>query len=287
MRFLSNILFGNKNFITSILVSILLSGCANSHTYVGNRIRAAERIGERYHFTKRIVKGDKFWILTYQKITNPNRPFVVYLEGDGFAFRNKYTISDDPTPLSPMVLKLAGLDDRPNVVYISRPCQYILDMNQGVCYQSYWTDERLSNNIVTAINDAILKITGNQPVSLVGFSSGGGMAILIAARNPYIKDIITIAGALDHKLFTKHHNVRPMLGSLNPIDYSSKITKIPQMHLSGGKDKIIPPFIADKFVRDSNSPCVHQEIIPDATHNKGWEESWGYILGSPVRCYTR
>ena len=32
--------------------------------------------------------------------------------------------SDNPTPVNPMLLKLATMDKRPNIVYIARPCQY-------------------------------------------------------------------------------------------------------------------------------------------------------------------
>ena len=278
MKYLSNILL--------LAFVLTISGCTSQHSFVGNRIRAAERIGERYHFTKRLVKGDRFWIQTYQKIIDPERPYVIYLEGDGLAFKNKYTISDDPTPVNPVMLRLAGLDPRPNVIYIARPCQYVLDMNEGVCTPDYWTYKRLSPEIVTAVNDVITKIVGKHPISLIGISSGGGMAVLIAARNPRVTSIITIAGVLDHATWTKYHNVRPLLGSLNPIDYVSKVTKIPQMHWSGGKDKVIPPFIADEFVRAAQSPCVHQEIIQDATHTMGWEKVWEYVLSNPARCYS-
>lgn len=273
--------------LIALSLSLFLASCGGGspQSYVGQRLRAADRVAEKYHFTKRLVKGDRFWVQTYQKIKNPSLPFVVYLEGDGLAFRNKYTISDDPTPLHPMLLSLAALDPRPNVVYIARPCQYVMEIDRAVCSDTYWSDKRMSEEIVRSINDVIVKVTDKKPVSLVGFSGGGGIAVLIAARNKQIHDILTIAGNLDHKAFNEYHKARPMIGSLNPIAYAATIRNIPQLHISGGSDKVVPAFIGDKFVQASSSPCVHQEIIPNATHQNGWNKVWHYILSSPIRCY--
>ncbi|MES2214472.1 MAG: alpha/beta hydrolase [Pseudomonadota bacterium] len=275
-------LFDIKNFCVLFFVCFFLSGC---QTYVLGRHKAAERIGERYHMTQRLVKGDKFWLMTYQRITNPQAPFVVYIEGDGYAFKTKYTISEDPTPIRPMLLRLAAEDTRQNVVYIARPCQYTMEMDKAVCDESYWSDKRMSDEVVRSINDVIIELTNKAPVRLVGFSGGGGIAVLVAARNPQVRSILTIAGNLDHVAFNNYHDSRPMLGSLNPIDYVSKVRNIPQLHFSGGIDKIVPPFIGDKFVQAANSPCVHQEVIPDVEHREGWERRWDYILSAPIKCY--
>jgi dienelactone hydrolase len=146
-----------------------------------------------------------------------------------------------------MLLSLAAMDKRPNIVYVARPCQYTPMELNSKCNPSYWTVKRFSDDSVSSINDVINKINSHQhKFSLIGYSGGGGIAVLIASRNNMVKDIITIAGNLDISAFTNHHKVSPMSGSLNPIDYAKLINNIPQLHLSGGKDKIIPPFIAEK-----------------------------------------
>jgi pimeloyl-ACP methyl ester carboxylesterase len=275
MKYLSRILF------TSI-VCILLSSCSNN---LSMRVIDADFVGKSNDFTKKLVKGGDFWITTYQRINNKNLPYVFYIEGDGHAFNSKYSISDNPTPAHPMLLKLAALDDRPNVVYIARPCQYTDVSYNSKCNQSYWTDKRMSREVVDSINEVIETLNQDAPLSLIGFSGGGGIAVLIAAQNKHVKDVITLSGNLDHVSFNKFHNARPMLGSLNPIDYATKIAQIPQLHISGGEDKITPPFIADKYVKASNSICVHQAIFNTAKHQKGWEEIWKYILSMPLTCY--
>lgn len=274
MKYLSKI-------ILILFASLTLAGCNPVSVD-----RSPETIGDLYNFDKKLVKGGDFWITTYQKITNKNQPYVFYIEGDGSAFAGRYQVSHNPTPRRQMLIKLAMKDPRPNVIYVARPCQYTaMDLNPK-CSNAYWTDKRLSDDSVESMNQVINSINNNrQKFSLVGFSGGGGIAVLIAERNDMVKDIITIAGNLDHKAFTQYHNVTPMLGSLNPIDYAKKINDIPQLHISGGRDKTIPPFIADKYVQESNSRCVKQLIFEENMHNKGWENFWEYILTLPVTCY--
>jgi dienelactone hydrolase len=153
------------------------------------------------------------------------------------------------------------------------------------CKKAYWNDRRMSEEVIASLNEVIETINNGQKFSLVGWSGGGGVAVLIAARNKNVKDILTMAANLDTTNFTKHHKVAPMVGSLNPIDYVDRVRNIPQLHLSGGKDNIIPPFIADGFVKKADSICVHQEILTEVEHSKGWERRWPYISGLPLMCY--
>ena len=269
-----------SNILLIALVSTILQGC-QTVTYDKN----PATFGELYGFEKVLVKGGDFWITTYQKITNKHKPYVFYIEGDGAAFNGKYKVSRNPTPRRQMFIKLAAMDDRPNVVYIGRPCQYTpMELNPR-CNMQYWTNKRMSDDSVQAINEVINKVNNSHKFSLVGFSGGGGIAVLVAAKNYMTKDIITISANLDHTAFTTHHGVTPMVGSLNPIEYAKQVSQIPQLHISGGKDKIIPPFIADRFVQKAASSCVKQKIFEDISHQHGWHRVWEYVINQPVRCY--
>jgi hypothetical protein len=272
MKYLFNLLF-----LVSLASSLL--GCK---TIV--RTNDPDKIGELYGFRKVLIKGGDFWITTYQKITDKYKPYVFYIEGDGAAFSGKYRISENPTPKKRMFIQLASIDTRPNVVYIGRPCQYTPVELNPKCSPQYWTHKRLSDDSVQAMNDVVNKINSNGQFSLVGFSGGGGIAVLIAARNYMTKDILTIGANLDHVTFTSYHNVPPMIGSLNPIDYAKQIKHIPQIHISGGKDTVVPPFIGDKFVQESSSRCVKQKIFKDISHHHGWNKVWEYILNQPIKC---
>jgi pimeloyl-ACP methyl ester carboxylesterase len=275
MKFLSKLVI--LSFST-----LLLTGCNPYLSMNGN----PETIGKLYKFNRVLVKGGDFWITTYQKITDENAPYVFYLEGDGAAFDGRYRVSRNPTPRRQMFIQLAQMDHRPNVIYVGRPCQYTPKDLNPKCSNLYWTDRRMSDDSVESLNEVINSINKNKSFSLVGYSGGGGIAVLIAARNNMVRDIITIAANLDHIAFTTLHNVTPMIGSLNPIDYVSKVGNIPQLHISGEKDKIVPPFIADKFVQASGSTCVKQRIMPRIDHTHGWNKIWEYVLTIPIRCYS-
>ncbi len=259
-----------KYFFYNILLSILLISCSSP----------------TQNFKKVLVKGGDFLITTYQKIDNSSEPYVFYIEGDGITYGvNGDRPSANPTPISQMLLSLAAMDERPNIVYVARPCQYTpMELNPK-CNPSYWTIKRFSDDSVNAINDVINKINSHQhKFSLIGYSGGGGIAVLVAARNNMVKDIITIAGNLDHTAFSNHHKVSPLSGSLNPIDYAKLINNIPQLHLSGGKDKVIPPFIAEKYVEKSNSVCVKQKTFPNIDHKSGWDKVWNNIYNTNIKC---
>ena len=259
-----------KHLLPIATLSILLTACQSPNQ----------------NFKKVLLQGGDFLITTYQKIDNRSQPFVFYIESDGVTYGvNGDKPSLNPTPIRQTFLELAAMDKRPNVVYVARPCQYTpMELNPK-CDSSYWTNKRLSDDSVDAINDVINKVNSNHhKFSLIGYSGGGGIAVLVAARNNMVKDIITIAGNLDHRAFTEHHKVSPMTGSLNPIDYAKSINNIPQWHISGGNDKVIPPFIAERYVEKSNSVCVKQKIFPDIDHKSGWTKVWQSIYTTPVKC---
>lgn len=268
--------------LLALITCVILSSCVTNDF---TKHRVAEHFAQEHGFKKELVYGGHFWITTFQRITSHNLPYVFYIEGDGEAFKNRYTISDDPTPRSTMLLQLASMDRRPNVVYVARPCQYTpMELNNS-CNHTYWSDKRMSEDSIHSLNEVITKLSSGQLVDLIGFSGGGGVAVLVAARNKQVRSIITVAANLDHVNFNKYHRVRPMIGSLNPIDYAKKVRSIPQIHLSGGQDKVVPAFIADDFVKAAANPyCVKREIISNATHLKNWDKDWLYILNIPLKC---
>lgn len=282
MKFLSNILsFIAKKFC--LLALFLLAAC-NSFPTKEERNLKADSFAESKNFVKQLVEADDFVITTYQKITDKNAPFIFYIEGDGFAFINRYTISDDPTPMNQMLFRLASMDERANIVYMARPCQYTPNELNPKCGKSiYWTDKRMGQEVISAIKKAVDKIRAGQKYSMIGYSGGGGVAVLIASIDA--KDILwimTIAGNLNLEKFARYHKAFPMTLSLDPIEYVGKINNIPQLHIAGEKDDIVPPMISQSYIKSSDSLCVKGKVIPDVTHNKGWEEIWREIISWPL-----
>lgn len=227
---------------------------------------------QKVHFQSKDINTDYFNLRVYVKIKDKNLPLKVYIEGDGFAWIDRHTLSSNPTPVNPVALKLATMDTYENIAYIARPCQYITNKN---CTKEYWSHKRFSKEVIQSINQAVSilkKQTKSNQIKLVGFSGGGAIAALLAAKRDDVKDIVTIAGNLNHELLNKHHNTSPMSGSLNPVDIASSISHIKQIHYIGGKDTIIPRKIAYSFKEASiNFTNIQIIDIPNATHLNGWK----------------
>jgi hypothetical protein len=264
-----------------IIILLFVASCTPT---VKERIMKADGLAYGSKFKKILVDSGGFVLTTYQKISDQNSPYIFYIEGDGFISRDIHTISENPTPLSPIMLELTILDNRKNVIYIARPCQYTDMSFNKLCINKYWTDSRMSEEVVNSIANSIKKIAGNNKISLIGFSGGGGIAILVAPKLNHVQNIITIAGNLDIKEFAKFHKSKSISDSLNPVDYIDQVKNIPQLHISGGKDKIVPILIADKFVKAAKSKCVKQITIDSSSHGKGWSLVWQDILKRDINC---
>jgi len=212
------------------------------------------------------VHTKNFNIATWQKITDPDSVYKIYIEGDGHAFNSKGRATQDPTPKGTLVRELAFGDNNSNVIYLSRPCQYI---KSPICSKRYWTTARFAPEIIDAEYDAIKQIVGNNPVILVGFSGGAQVVGLIASTKSdlNIKKIITIAGNLDHSIWTEHHRLPPLNESMNLVDYQEQFFKIPQIHYAGQNDNIIPIALTEQFIKNKSLII----IVPNATHNSGWK----------------
>lgn len=211
------------------------------------------------------IETSDFDFATWQKISAKSAPHKVYIEGDGFAFNAHGQPTSDPTPRNTLVRELAFGDTHPNVIYMARACQFV---QHKQCAQKYWTTARFAPEVITAQADALKQIVGSAPVTLVGFSGGAQVAALIAVLHPEIKvrQIITVAGNLDHPAWTKLHNVPPLSESLDLNDYRIAFAKLMQTHYVGTDDAVMPPALTRAFVADISSIVE----VKGASHNSGW-----------------
>lgn len=241
-----------------IVIFLFLCGCAS--------------IDIPSSFEYKEIKTRSFSIASWQKITSPNSIYKIYIEGDGYAFNTRGKATQDPTPHSNLVRKLAFGDNSPNVIYLARPCQYI---KSPICSQRHWTTARFAPEIINAEYEAIKSTVGDNPVILIGFSGGAQVAGLIATAKPglNVKKIITIAGNLDHLAWTQYHKLPPLSESMNLESYRNQFAKIPQIHYVGTKDKVIPPVLVNQFV--GNNDLIIK--VKNASHNEGWEQIYNNI----------
>ena len=266
----------------------MLSACSS----IAFRTRQAESIASAGGFTRAEIKTSRFQLLSYHRLKENNDTATIYIEGDGLAFTGRYRISLNPTPINPVSLKLALLDTSANVIYIARPCQYISMEVNPQCNPDYWTIKRYAPEVITAINEVIDEYKNKYKlkfVRLAGFSGGGTVATLLAAQRDDVIDLRTMAGNLDIVVFTSHHNVSPLTGSLNPKDFADKLYHVPQIHFVGETDEIIPLSIAESYRTalrkyEPELRCIYIQSLGNVSHTNGWESKSNIILNKITQC---
>ena len=272
---------GLRTLFTLLALSALVA-CGSVETRRGQADTLAASAG----LDKATVPTDPFLITVYARLKQPGAPLTVYFEGDGFAWISKTRPSPDPTPTDPMALRLAAEDPAPNVVYVARPCQYTSHDADPACRVAYWTKRRFAPEVIASMNqvvDAMRRRAGSPSVRLVGYSGGGSVAVLVAAGRNDVVDIRTIAGNFDTDAFVAYHDVSHMDGSLNPVSVAAQLSVIPQLHLVGGADAIVPMRLADGYRRASGvSACVQFVEIADATHDGQWPRAWRRWRDAPM-----
>ena len=270
-----------KNLIFTIIGIAFLAGCATVDT--GYHI--ADTVAFEHHFTKDHIKTRLCNITSFYHFDNLGAPLTVYIEGDGFAWRSRRELSDDPTPRYPLVLSLAATDPSENVAYLARPGQLTASGSPD-CDPAYWSEKRFSREVVSAINSSLdyLKAKSqSKEINIIGYSGGAALAIILAAKRNDVISIRTIAGNLDHRALCKYHRVSFLDSSLNPIDYASSVKRIPQRHFIGSEDIVVPEFIAQSFVeREGDNNHDRIIVVKGATHTKGWQKCWKELLSLPL-----
>ena len=227
-----------------ILVSLLLAACAG--------------FGARDDMITVVPTNPTLYsVATIQKITNPNAPVHIYIEGDGHAFYSNGRATDNPTPNSRFMRRMTDADNSPNVAYIARPCQFVMDEK---CNVSDWTDGRFSRAMVDSVANAIKVIAGSRPVILVGYSGGAMISGLIIQNHSEIdvKKWITIAGVLNHTDWTRYFSDSPLIHS---IDLNT-LPHLSQVHYIAENDTIVPNYLSKQWVKENDI-----KVIKNAKHN--------------------
>lgn len=269
-----------------VLLTLLMQGCA--HFSAASRIKNADLIADKAGWKADTLHTQFFNIESYAPSSKTNKTvkhhikknetLTVYIEGDGLAWVSRTQPSSNPTPMNPLALKLA-LKDHGNVVYLGRPCQYVESKN---CTQKYWTNARFGPEVVASMDQAVSLVKAKfhaKNIILVGYSGGGAIAALVAARRHDVVRLITVVGNLDPKKWTQLLDITPLTGSLNPADYWRELMNIPQLLLIGGKDKTIP-LAVDESYRDrfpkGKQPQI--KVVPDFNHHCCWSTQWPELM---------
>lgn len=217
---------------------------------------------------------DLFALVPSGFAATPDGQLTVFIEGDGFSYVNKNQASTDPTPVKQTVISLLPADGRHDVAYLARPCQFAGATPRN-CDRSLWTNARYSQRVVDAMDQALSQLVEEAHatrVKLIGYSGGGVIAALLAARRTDVVALVTIAAPLDVSAFAAYHHVSPMQGSLDPRDEVERLGRIAQIHYAGGHDKTVPPVILESYMGAlANKNCARLIVVDDATHSTGWQ----------------
>lgn len=264
-----------------LLSCLYLSGCfMNTSTVTPEyRKKMASTLAKSAGLKEHTIHTNLFILKAFGSEKSKSKVLTIYIEGDGLAWISSDRVSDNPTPIELTGLKIA-IHDKKNhpVAYIARPCQLLGKEEWLNCQPAYWTHLRFSPEVLESMNqgiDYLKKYYHVSEIKLIGYSGGGTIAALLAARRSDVIRLITIAGILDLKKWTDLKSLTPLQGSLDPSEIWKNLIAINQTHWVGGKDKIVPPEIAFSYVNyfpPENKPKVI--VIPEFDHVCCWATDW-------------
>lgn len=256
--------------ISLVLVkSILLAGCAAQAPSLDTWLK-----NEQVNRATVEVDGYPVQVITKQA----EGPLRIYIEGDGRAYITAYEPSGDPTPVNPVALKLALLDQSgANIVYLGRPCQWV---RGAVCRdRGLWTTGRFTAEMAQLYVKLVEQYSRGEPVELVGYSGGAWLALQVAAKLPNVVNVRTVAGNLDPDAVNRIHKATKV--AVAPWGDGIQLQGVPQVHYTGVEDKIVPPGVVEAY-RDRVRPTCMEVVRVAASHGEGWEARWGEISREPI-----
>lgn len=273
---------GRKVSLLLIAIAFLLSGCGTT-----NRHANVDALTKITGLTSENLQTKTFVLRALSKTTAPVNILRVYIEGDGFAWVNRSTPSDDPTPRNPVGLQLAAADPFPNVLYLARPCQFTVYPLPAPCSATWWTDKRFAPEVVSAMDEALTMFVGRYPgvqIELVGYSGGGNVAALLAARRHDVRSLRTVAGNLDVAYVNALHHVTPMPQALSATNVATQLSALPQVHFSGMDDTTVPGIVARRFQQAAGKRCVQVVDVAGMDHGADWAARWPTLLTTLPEC---
>ena len=270
-------------WVTPGVAVFLLWGCALVQS-PAERVRAiASASGlKEVELTDRRVRG----FLRNGRASTAADILTIYIESDGAPWRTRDEPPADPTPARRLVLGLAIADPSSSVAYLGRPCQFLDEQALSRCDPALWMSGRFRPDAIEMMEqavDALKRSSGARQVNLLGYSGGGAMAALLAARRDDVACLVTIAAPLDTTAWTAALGVSPLASSLNPLEYAQRLHKVRQTHFRGMRDRVVPPETIQNFI--ARVPGALILDIESFDHECCWANRWQELLGSS--CLTQ
>lgn len=236
-----------------MLAAFLLSACACGLP-VGERQRLEARLAAAGFVHLRFAaSGEALTLPVHAWLRRREGDLLtVAIEGDGAAWFNPRWPPADPTPEYSQAAALAEALPG-SVAYLARPCQF---EPVPPCRLEHWTTRRFAPELVAALDGALDRLkreAGATRLRLVGHSGGGVMAVLLAHRRQDVVAVVTLMAPLDLAEWVQQEGLTPLIGEgpeqLPPLS-------IPQRHVAGGKDRIVPAAIVRRYVGEKGGQYV-------------------------------
>ena len=255
-------------WLLAVALPSLLAGCmAPAKRY--------EALAADFGMERTSIQGDPYPHVVYSRHLREPGPLHIYIDGDGMPWMGD-TPAADPTPRHPLMLKLMDLDTAP-AIYLGRPCYHGYAATLP-CKPSLWTSARYSAEVVHSLEAAVRRLIKDDParsLAWFGYSGGGVLAALLAARFPRSIALVTVGSNLDTAAWASH--ARQDLGaSLNPASVLPRLPpSIAQTHLAGSDDRVVPPAIARNAIESLGGTLT---VVRGYGHACCWEALWPGVL---------
>ncbi len=256
---------------------LLLAGAACTSDPVEHSDRIARAAGA----SRQVMTGVGYQHVVYTRhLSAVAQTLHVYIGGDGHAFVNRYRVAADPTPVNPLALELMLADDAP-AAYVGRPCYH--GPPDDACRPELWTADRYSEAVVASLTAVLRALMDDHPearTTVFGYSGGGVLALLAAARVPGVNAVVTVAAPLDVAAWTRAHGYTPLYGSLDPARIGQWPRHLRQLHLYGSRDRNVPPELLAGFEASLSAggwPAQFR-VVEGFDHVCCWRRDWRGIL---------
>lgn len=256
------------------VVVLFLSACAGTPT-PQERDLSAQALASARGWQSEVIEGALFDLVAYvPKAITPEASLTIYIEGDGHAWQSSRQPSADPTPINAVALRLALAHPSGQAAYLARPCQYV-SAHAKPCAPRYWTSARFAPEVIAASSHAldVLKTRfGATRLTLVAYSGGAAVAVLLAEQRKDIERVVTVAGNIDHQAWTTFHHVSPLSESLDPMQNRAALGSMAQWHFVGSQDAVVPAHLTKMFTL--GMPKAQTITIKGYDHACCWAENW-------------